>query len=203
MKIIENEEFFKLFNENAMSYTQWLDSFEKPESKERTMTHFSQSTFIEEYSKKQLEELHYKQYILAIVADWCGDCHRNVPVFEHICNSSDLLELKFLKKEDHLDLILKSNGSEKIPYVMFYSQDGFYVANWIERSFEAYKLVSKTLQKFHYQKDEEFFKAYRETMASDNDMIHKSTADEIINVILKVNAIQAASGRINVPTVEH
>ena len=203
MKIIENEDFFKLFNENAMTYNQWLDSFEKSESKERTMTHFTQSAFIEEYSKKRLKELHYKQYILAIVADWCGDCHRNVPLLQNICNSSDLLELKFLKKEDHLDLILKSNGSEKIPYVMFYSQDGYYVANWIERSFEAYKLVSKTLQKFQYQKNEEFFNAYRETMAKDTEMIYKETANEIINVILKVNSMQSASGRINIPTVEH
>ncbi len=197
MKIIETEEFFKTFEESGMTFNQWLEKFEKPEAKEKTKTFLKESEFIQEQCRAQLEELKYKQYLLVIAADWCGDCQRNLPIIELISRASDFLNLRILKKEDHLDLLLKSNGGEKIPYVMFYSQDGYFISNWIERSYKAYKFISDISKNFNYEKNETFFKAYAESFEKEKNKIIHSTSDEIVQMILKVNAIQGASTRLN------
>ena len=197
MKIIESEEFFQTFNQKGMTYDQWLQTFEKEENKEKMTKHFKDSEFLRDYSNSKLQELNYKQYLLVIVADWCGDCHRGAPILEHIAQSSSHLELRFLKKEDNLDLLIKVNGGEKIPYVMFYSQDGFFVANWAERSYETYKLISESYKKSNYEFNEEFFKSYTETFEREKQMAYQSICDEILHLVLKANAILGTSKRLN------
>ena len=197
MKIIENEEFFDLFNDKAWTFDQWVATFEKLESKQNLLNHLSASSFIEQRAKSQLTELKYKHYLLVVTADWCGDCQRSVPVLEHIVKSNEHLKVKYLKKEDNLDLIIPTNGSQKIPYVMFYSQDGYYVSNWVERPYYLYNIISGVMKKFNYEKNEEFFKAYKEVTQMDKSLQYESTCDEIIHTILKVNAIQGSSARIN------
>lgn len=197
MRILETDEFFKRFEEKGITFTQWLEIFENNESKDQTEKYFIESESIRETSKSRLSELNYKQYILAIAADWCGDCQRNVPILEHVCQSSDLIELKILKKEDNLDLLVKINGGEKIPYVMFYSQDGYFCGSWTERSYESYKFISDALKEVNFEKNEEFFKTYSKSLEKLKDKLNQSTSNEIINMILKVNAIQGSSTRIN------
>lgn len=197
MKIIEQEEFFKTFNEKGMTYDQWLKTFEKEENKEKITKQFQDSEFLRESCRIKLQELNYKQYLLVIVADWCGDCHRNAPILEHIAKSSEHLELRFLKKEDNLDLLIKSNNGEKIPYVMFYSPDGYFVDNWAERSYETHKLLSESFKKSNYEINEEFFKSYTETVEKEKQMIYQSNCDELVHLVLKVNAILGTSKRLN------
>lgn len=197
MKILEKEEFFDTFKEKGMTFDQWLEKFEKEESKAKTNQYFEETEFIRDKCSQRLGELNFKIYLLAVVADWCGDCQRNVPILEHICQSSDFLELKLLKKEDNMDLLLKINGGEKIPYVMFYSQDGYFSGNWIERSYDSYKFIADSFKKFNYEKSEDFFKFYSESFAKEKNRINQSTCNEIIDMILKVNAIQGSSTRIN------
>ena len=197
MLIVETDDFFKTVKEKGMSFDQWMGKIEKIESKEKVLKYFKESEFISKKYTPQLKELTYKQYLVAIAADWCGDCQRNVPILEHICKISNLLEFILLKKEDNLDLLLKSNGGEKIPYVMFYSRDGYFVTNWIERSYESYKFTASTFRKFRYEKNEELFKFYSEAYEKQKTSMIQSTANEIIHMILKVNAVQGASTRIN------
>ena len=108
--------------------------FETIESLELTKLH-----------KENLQEINpnYKIYIVAIIAEWCGDCHRVIPVLDQIANSSDKIELRFLDKETNMDLVKTTNGGEKIPIVMYYSQDGHHIANWIERPTIAYKQLAE------------------------------------------------------------
>ena len=199
MKIIQEEEFFTLFNSKAMTFNQWLDTFAKPEQRERTEQHFEDSKLYLDNIQTKLQELDYKQYILAVVADWCGDCHRGAPILEFICQSSDFLECKFVRKEDYLDLILPVCGSEKIPYVMFYTQDGFLTSNWSERSYDLYKMTTESYKEFTYEKNEAFFTAYRKKLDDKKALTYQSIADELVHEILKVNAIQGSSPRINKP----
>ena len=197
MKIIENEDFFDLFNNKAWTFDQWVATFEKPESKQNLLNHLSSSSFIEQRAKSQLTELKYKHYLLVVTADWCGDCQRSVPVIEQIVKSNSFLQVKYLKKEENLELIISTNGSQKIPYVMLYSQDGYYVSNWVERPYYLYNIISGVMKQFNYEKNEEFFKAYREVTQKDKNLQYESTCDEITQTILKVNSIQGSSARIN------
>ena len=187
MKIIETTEFFDVFKEKSMTFDQWLEKIEKKESKEKVLQYFKESKSICESCKDELQELNYNQYILAIAADWCGDCQRNIPILEHICQSSKFLELKILKKEDNLDLLVTINGGEKIPYVMFYSKDGYFCGSWIERSYESYKFIADALKEVHFEKNEEFFKNYTKSLENVKDKLNKSTSHEIVNLILIVN----------------
>lgn len=197
MKIVENDEFFNTFESKGMTFNQWLDTFEKPENKEKVQQFLKDSESISESYKDKLAELKYKQYLLTIAADWCGDCHRNVPILENICKASEFLELKILKKEDNMDLLVKINGGEKIPYAMFYGKDGYFSGVWSERSKEAYKLIADALKEANYEKNEEFYKSLIQKLDTEKDRLNKSTSDEIVEMILKVNAIQSASAREN------
>ena len=196
MKIVEQDNFFEVFQQ-AMSFPEWIKTYQKEESISRLQEHIKQSGFLKKKFSSSLKELDYKLHILVIVADWCGDCHRSAPVLKHVADLSEFIELKFLNKEDHMDLLRTTNGGEKIPYVMVFSKDGFFINDWVERSYEAYKYSRDAMKKFNYEKSKDFFNYYIKTMKKRNKEIYKTIADEFVHEILKANAIQGTSPRIN------
>ena len=99
--------------------------------------------------------------------------------------------------EQNLDLLRTTNGGEKIPFVMVYSQDGYYINDWTERPYESYKITRNAMQKFNYQKSKEFFEYYIKQIQKNVKDVYKHTASEFSDVLLKCNAIQGSSQRIN------
>lgn len=56
-------------------------------------------------------------YSLIITESWCGDAAQNVPVLEKIAAESDMIETRYILRDENLDLMdpFLENGSRSIP----------------------------------------------------------------------------------------
>ena len=197
MKILEQEEFFNVYEKKGLTFQEWLDHFTDNDKLRRTKTIYEETASLVNLITEKLKQLRYKAYIMTIVADWCGDCHNNVPILARIAEQSPNIELKLLIKEKHMNLVLKTNGGEKIPLALIYGQDGYMVDSWVERSTEQYLLVGGLREKYGFESNEKLYEEYRKLFSERKEELRRSTAIEIIDIIHRVEAIQSTSSRIN------
>ncbi|MHA2365967.1 MAG: thioredoxin family protein [Candidatus Hodarchaeales archaeon] len=197
MKLIEQKEFFERLDQ-GLSFQEWLNGIGKNDLKEKIQIQYEHSAFLKDEIRKQLKSLTYKTYLLVILAEWCGDCHRNVPILVHIAEASPNVELKLYIKEQNMDLIKTTNGGEKIPYVIFYGQDGHHMDTWVERPTIAYEMLAQLYESIGFEKNNpKIGEGWRKIFSENQEKFYNAVAKEIMDKIIRANAIQGTSFRIN------
>ena len=82
-----------------------------------------------------------KMNVLCLAGAWCGDCSGQCPIFAHFAAAAPVIDLRFLDRDDHADaqLELKINGGDRVPVLVFFSEDGHEVARYGERTLSKYR----------------------------------------------------------------
>ncbi len=104
--------------------------------------------------------------VLCLAGAWCGDCINQCPAFDHFAVAAPphpspmpqgtppggeggvrgpLIHLRFLDRDDHADVQreLQINGGDRVPVLVFFSEDGFEVARYGERTLSKYRQVMR------------------------------------------------------------
>lgn len=89
----------------------------------------------------QLKSFTRTMPVLCLSGAWCGDCSGQCPIFEHFTQAAPVLQVRYLDRDDHADVqqILQINGGNRVPVLVFFSEDGFEVARYGERTFSKYR----------------------------------------------------------------
>jgi thiol-disulfide isomerase/thioredoxin len=79
--------------------------------------------------------------VLVLAGAWCGDCARQCPIFTRFAEAAPVLDVRYLDRDEHADVQreLQINGGNRIPVVDFFSEDGFEVARFGERTLSTYR----------------------------------------------------------------
>src|SRR5438105_5265033 len=82
--------------------------------------------------------------VLCLAGAWCGDCINQCPIFEHFAAAAPALTVRYLDRDEHADVQreLQINGGNRVPVVVFFSEDGFEVARYGERTLAAYRRLA-------------------------------------------------------------
>ncbi|MHA2363069.1 MAG: thioredoxin family protein [Candidatus Hodarchaeales archaeon] len=197
--MLETEEFFARFN-TGFKFQQWLDQMENDQWREKVTRYYNKiyAMIVSEF-KEMFANMTYKVNILAIVVDDCWDCQFYIPVLARLCENNPLLELRLLPREKNMDLMEKTNGGYKAPYVMFYSEDGYLIDKWVERPTPVYELIGSIRKDIGF-KDEnkkQFDKEYRKLFLKNQESLYRCAIEEFTKKICRANAIQSTSPRIN------
>jgi hypothetical protein len=82
-----------------------------------------------------------KMNVACLAGAWCGDCSGQCPIFVHFATAAPAIDLRFLDRDDHADvqLELKINGGDRVPVLVFFSEDGHEVARYGERTLSKYR----------------------------------------------------------------
>jgi hypothetical protein len=88
-----------------------------------------------------LKEFKRTTPILVLAGAWCGDCAFNCSLLEKIAQSAPSLQIRYLDRDDRADLQaeLTINGGNRVPVAVFYSEDGFEVARFGEKTLSEYR----------------------------------------------------------------
>ena len=83
--------------------------------------------------------------VLCLAGAWCGDCINQCPAFDHFVAATPVIHLRFLDRDDHADVQreLQINGGNRVPVVVFFSEDGFEVARYGERTLGKYRQMMR------------------------------------------------------------
>src|SRR4051812_37657211 len=79
--------------------------------------------------------------VLVLAGAWCGDCAGQCPIFERFAEAAPVLNVRYLDRDEHADAQkeLQVNGGDRVPVVVFFSEDGHEVARYGERTLARYR----------------------------------------------------------------
>lgn len=82
--------------------------------------------------------------VLAISGIWCGDCAQQGPMLERIAEASDRIDLRWIERDREPDLArrLRINGGERVPVVVFLSEDFDVVSILGDRTLTRYRALA-------------------------------------------------------------
>jgi thiol-disulfide isomerase/thioredoxin len=82
--------------------------------------------------------------VLVLAGAWCGDCANQCPIFEHFAAAAPVIRPRYLDRDEHDDVQreLQINGGNRVPVAVFFSEDGFEVARYGERTLGRYRQMA-------------------------------------------------------------
>jgi thiol-disulfide isomerase/thioredoxin len=85
--------------------------------------------------------------VLVLAGAWCGDCAAQCPIFERFAEAAPVITVRYLDRDEHADVQreLQINGGDRVPVAVFFSEDGFEVARYGERTLARYRQLVEQL----------------------------------------------------------
>jgi Thioredoxin len=85
--------------------------------------------------------------VLCLAGAWCGDCVQQCPIFDVFAAASSKIALRFLDRDAHPDVQaeLQICGGNRVPVVVFFSEDGSEIARRGDRTLAKYRSLIANL----------------------------------------------------------
>jgi hypothetical protein len=101
----------------------------------------AEQTAITDAQRKLLGTFTRRMNVLVLAGAWCGDCSSQCPIYERFAEAAPLIHTRYLDRDEHADVqsALQINGGNRVPVVVFFSEDGFEVARYGERTLARYR----------------------------------------------------------------
>ena len=132
-------DFFKAYFAKALNYQDYLATGEETHQ-QRWNQHY-QAIQITPQQQQLTKSFTRKLNILFMSGIWCGDCVRQGPLVQHIAQTNDLIDLRFIDNKENPELAeeLRLNGASKVPVTVFLSEDFFELARFGDRHLAIYR----------------------------------------------------------------
>jgi len=104
-----------------------------------------EATTLTEEQKALLTTFVRTTNVLVLAGAWCGDCAMNCPIFERFAEAAPKLIVRYLDRDEHAEVQkeLQINGGNRVPVIVFFSEDGFEIARYGERTLTSYRKMVK------------------------------------------------------------
>lgn len=85
--------------------------------------------------------------VLCLAGAWCGDCINQCPIFELFAATAPVIQMRYIDRDEHaaVQKELQINGGNRVPVVVFFSEDGSEVARYGERTLAKYRQLMAEL----------------------------------------------------------
>jgi thiol-disulfide isomerase/thioredoxin len=101
----------------------------------------AEQTQISDAQKQLLRKFTRRTNALVLAGAWCGDCAAQCPIFERFAEAAPVLVTRYIDRDEHADVqeALRINGGNRVPVVVFFSEDGHEIARYGERTLARYR----------------------------------------------------------------
>lgn len=126
--------------QQGLSYADFLTRYATDVQKQRWQQLHSQVRLTAE-QRALFGQFRREMNVLCLAGAWCGDCVNQCPVFDHFAAAAPAIRLRFLDRDAHPDVQqeLQINGGDRVPVVVFLSEDGYEVGRYGERTLSKYR----------------------------------------------------------------
>ncbi|GIW82972.1 MAG: hypothetical protein KatS3mg105_4779 [Gemmatales bacterium] len=126
--------------QKGLVYADFLARYANDNQKRRWQEVFEQVTLTEAQTAL-LSSFTREMPVLCLAGAWCGDCINQCPIFERFAEKTPCLKVRYLDRDDHpqVQRELQINGGNRVPVVVFFSEDGFETARYGERTLSQYR----------------------------------------------------------------
>ncbi len=129
--------------EHALPYNAFLDKYATPEQRTRWDALHARIQLTDE-QKTLLASFKRHMPVLVLNGAWCGDCINQCPIFDHFAFYSRAIDLRFLDRDAREDIrsALMINGGQRVPVVIFLSEDFYEVGRYGDRTLTTYRRMA-------------------------------------------------------------
>jgi thiol-disulfide isomerase/thioredoxin len=128
----------------GLAYGDFLARYANDQQKQR-WRHVHEQVALTAAQRTLLASFRREMNILCLAGAWCGDCINQCPIFEHFAAAAPLIRARYLDRDEHADVqqLLRINGGNRVPVVVFLSEDGAEVARYGERTLSKYRQMMR------------------------------------------------------------
>lgn len=128
------------FFQAALPYDEFMTQFGKPTDRTR-WDNTRNRVNLTPAQTKLLGSFTRRVNLLVLAGAWCGDCAGQCPIFEKFAEIAPVIVPRYLDRDAHpaAQEALKINGGNRVPVVVFFSEDGQEVARYGERTLTTYR----------------------------------------------------------------
>jgi hypothetical protein len=128
----------------GLSYNDFLARYATDDQKKR-WRHVHEQIKLTESQRHLLASFQREMNVLCLAGAWCGDCINQCPAYDHFAATAPAIHLRFLDRDDHADVQreLQINGGNRVPVLVFFSEDGLEVARYGERTLSKYRQLMR------------------------------------------------------------
>jgi thiol-disulfide isomerase/thioredoxin len=131
---------------SGLKHEEFLSTYGSPAHQQRWRRTFELASLTD--PQKSLLRLFTRQMpVLVLAGAWCGDCSGQCPIFERFAEAAPVIQTRYLDRDVHADVqrALPINGGNRVPVVVFFSEDGHEVARYGERTLSQYRQLAAGL----------------------------------------------------------
>jgi hypothetical protein len=130
--------------QQGLGYSDFLASHANEGQKERWRQMHGQVRLTNE-QRELLASFRREMSVLCLAGAWCGDCINQCPIFEHFAAAAPVIRVRYLDRDAHPDAqeALQINAGNRVPVVVFFSEDGYEVARYGERTLSKYRQMAR------------------------------------------------------------
>jgi thiol-disulfide isomerase/thioredoxin len=124
----------------GLSYNDFLQRYGTDVHKSRWKQFYDQIT-LTDAQRSLLQSFNRTMPVLCLAGTWCGDCVNQCPIFQQFAAVAPAIQLRFIDRDEHADAqqALQINGGNRVPVLVFFSEDGCEVARFGERPLSRYR----------------------------------------------------------------
>ncbi len=91
--------------------------------------------------KSLLASFQREMNVLVLAGVWCGDCSGQCPIYDRFAEAAPVIKVRYIDRDEHADVQkeLQINGGNRVPVVVFFSEEGFEAARHGERTLSKYR----------------------------------------------------------------
>ncbi len=126
--------------DEALPYAAFLDRYANANQRPRWDAMHARIT-LDDAQKSLLQGFVRLQHVVVFNGAWCGDCINQVPILDHFAQATPRLQLRLIDRDAREDVKseLAINGGNRVPVVVFLSEDFEEVARYGERTLSTYR----------------------------------------------------------------
>jgi len=135
--------YLKAKFDTGLAYPDYLATG-KPEQQENWTKIYNQ-VGLTDAQKQLLGGFTRKMHVIGLSGIWCGDCVQQGPLIQHIADGSDAVELRWVDRDEHIDLQekLKINAGNRVPARVFCAEDFEFVSWFGDRTLTRYRAMAQ------------------------------------------------------------
>jgi len=127
----------------GLRYADFLERYANEGQKQRWRQMHEQVS-LNAAQREVLASFRRSMHVLCLAGAWCGDCINQCPIFEHFAALAPVIDVRYLDRDDNPDVQreLQINGGNRVPVVVFFSEDGQEACRYGERTISKYRQMA-------------------------------------------------------------
>ena len=135
-------DYLKQKHEAGLGYTDYVATGDP--GKQQAWQAIYDQTSLTDAQQALLGSFSRKMNVIGLSGTWCGDCVQQGPLIQKIAEGSDLIDLRWLDRDEHSDLQerVPINAGKRVPVLIFCAEDYEPVGWFGDRTLSRYRAMA-------------------------------------------------------------